>query len=345
MVLKTTSADAQPQVGDRTAREMSYAQAAVLAVQREMEADAAVHVIGEDVGRGGIFGQYAGLQQRFGPERVIDTPISEANIMGAGVGMALAGLRLIVEMRVTDFALCAMDEIVNQAAKNRFMFGGQGRVPLVARMPGGIWDASAAQHSQSLEAWFAHLPGLVVVCPGTPQDNYSLLRASLACGDPVIYIEHKTLWGMQGAVDEAIEVPLGKAAVRRAGKDITVVSWSRQLQACTEACEQLATEHGIEAELIDLRTIWPWDRQTVLDSCAKTGRLLVVHEAVQVAGFGAEIAATAAEATGCRVRRLGAPRIPVGYAPVLEAQSRVGLQQIADAAREMLQSGSGPITG
>jgi pyruvate/2-oxoglutarate/acetoin dehydrogenase E1 component len=161
-------------------------------------ADPRVVVLGEDVGRGGIFGQYAGLQQQFGAARVIDTPISEAAIMGAGVGMALAGMRPIVEMRVVDFALCGMDEIVNQAAKNRFMFGGQGRVPLVARMPGGIWDASAAQHSQSLESWFAHLPGLVVVCPSTPQDNYSLLRAALQSGDPVAYIEHKTLWGSQG---------------------------------------------------------------------------------------------------------------------------------------------------
>jgi pyruvate/2-oxoglutarate/acetoin dehydrogenase E1 component len=150
---------------------LSYAQAAVRAVQREMDADPRVVVLGEDVGRGGIFGQYAGLQQQFGAARVIDTPISEAAIMGAGVGMALAGMRPIVEMRVVDFALCGMDEIVNQAAKNRFMFGGQGRVPLVARMPGGIWDASAAQHSQSLESWFAHLPGLVVVCPSTPQDK------------------------------------------------------------------------------------------------------------------------------------------------------------------------------
>ena len=316
---------------------MSYAQAAALALEHEMQADARVHVIGEDVGRGGIFGQYAGLQQRFGANRVIDTPISEATIMGAGVGMALAGLRMVVEMRVTDFALCAMDEIVNQAAKNRFMFGGQGQVPLVARLPGGIWDASAAQHSQSLEAWFAHLPGVVVVCPGTPQDNYSLLRASLASGDPVIYIEHKTLWCMQGEVDEALVVPLGNAAVRRAGSDLTIVSWSRQALICAEACEKLAAQ-GVDAELIDLRTIWPWDRQTVLDSCAKTGRLLVVHEAVQVAGFGAEIAASAAEATGCKVRRLGAPRIPVGYAPVLENEARVGADAIVAAARAMLDS-------
>ena len=327
MVLKTKSA--------ANVDTISYAQAAVRAVRHEMAGDERVVVLGEDVGRGGIFGQYAGLQSEFGPQRVIDTPISEAAIMGAGVGMALAGMRPVVEMRVVDFALCGMDEIVNQAAKNRFMFGGQGRVPLVARMPGGIWDASAAQHSQSLEAWFAHLPGVVVVCPSTPQDNHSLLRAAMQCGDPVIYIEHKTLWGSTGPVDEALEIPLGKAAVRRTGTALTLVSWSRQALICEQACATLAAE-GIDVELIDLRTIWPWDREQVLASCAKTGRLLVVHEAVQVGGFGAEIAATAAQATGCRVRRLGAPRIPVGYAPVLEAQSRIGVEAITAAVRVMV---------
>jgi pyruvate dehydrogenase E1 component beta subunit len=319
-----------------SAQELSYAEAAALAVRREMEADPRVVVLGEDVGRGGIFGQYKGLQQSFGGDRVIDTPISEAAIMGAGVGMALAGLRPIVEMRVVDFALCGMDELVNQAAKNRFMFGGQGRVPLVARMPGGIWDASAAQHSQSLEAWFAHLPGVVVVCPATPQDNYTLLRAALDCGDPVVYIEHKTLWGARGPVDEALEIPLGKAGHARRGDALTMVSWSRQTQVCAAACDVLAAQ-GIEVDLIDLRTLWPWDRETVLASCARTGRLLVAHEAVQAAGFGAEIAATAAQETGCRVARLGAPRIPVGYAPVLEAQSRVSAERIANGARSLVE--------
>jgi pyruvate dehydrogenase E1 component beta subunit len=317
-----------------TVRELSYAEAAALAVQREMEADARVVVLGEDVGRGGIFGQYKGLQQRFGAERVIDTPISEAAIMGAGVGMALAGLRPVVEMRVVDFALCGMDELVNQAAKNRFMFGGQGRVPLVARMPGGIWDASAAQHSQSLEAWFAHLPGVVVVCPSTPQDNHSLLRAAMQCGDPVVYIEHKNLWASRGEVDETRVVPLGQAAQLRRGNALTLVSWSRQMQACAAACDTLGAE-GIDVDLLDLRTLWPWDREAVLSSCARTGRLLVVHEAVQAAGFGAEIAASAAEATGCKVARLGAPRIPVGYSPVLEAQSRVGAERIVRSARAL----------
>jgi pyruvate dehydrogenase E1 component beta subunit len=317
---------------------MTYAQAAVLALQHEMEADANVVVLGEDAGRGGIFGQYRGLQERFGAQRVIDTPISEAAILGAGVGMALAGLRPVVEMRVVDFALCAMDEIANQGAKNRFMFGGQGRVPMVVRMPIGIWDASAAQHSQSLESWFAHLPGLVVLCPATPQDNYSLLRAALASGDPVVYMEHKTLWGLQGEVDPAEVAVPGRARVLRPGGDLTIVSWSRQVQACAQACEALAAQ-GVQAELIDLRSIWPWDRDAVLASCQRTGRLLVVHEAVQPAGFGAEIAATAAEATGCRVRRLGAPRIPVGYAPVLEAQSRVEPEAIAEAARALVAGG------
>jgi pyruvate/2-oxoglutarate/acetoin dehydrogenase E1 component len=315
---------------------MSYAEAAALAVAREMESDPNVVVTGEDVGRGGIFGQYKGLQARFGAQRVIDTPISEAAILGAGVGMALAGLRPVVEMRVVDFALCGMDEIVNQAAKNRFMFGGQGRVPMVVRMPIGIWDSSAAQHSQSFESWFAHLPGVVVVCPATPQDNYSMLRAALASGDPVVYMEHKTLWGMQGEVDEAQVTPLGKARTVRSGDHLTMVSWSRQVHVAAEACEQLARD-GIEVDLIDLRSIWPWDREAVLASCRRTGHLLVTHEAVQPAGFGAEIVATAAEATGCRVKRLGAPRIPVGYAPVLEAQSRVSAQQIADAARGMVR--------
>lgn len=314
---------------------LTYAEAAVAAVAHEMEADPRVVVLGEDVGRGGIFGQYKGLLQRFGAQRIIDTPISEAAILGAGVGMALAGLRPVVEMRVVDFALCGMDELVNQAAKNRFMFGGQGRVPLVVRMPTGIWDASAAQHSQSLEAWFAHLPGVVVVAPATPQDNYSLLRAALACGDPVVYLEHKTLWGSTGPVDTQQPAVLGRARVLRPGRHLTLVSWSRQLLACAEACEALAAQ-GTEVELIDLATIWPWDRDTVLQSCARTGRLLVVHEAVQAAGFGAEIAATAAEATGCRVRRLGAPRIPVGYAPVLEAQSRITAADVVAAAQAAL---------
>jgi acetoin:2,6-dichlorophenolindophenol oxidoreductase subunit beta len=314
---------------------LTYAQAALLALQRAMRSDATVVALGEDLGRGGVFGQYRGLQQEFGSQRVIDTPISEANIMGAAVGMALAGLRPVVEMRVVDFALCAMDEIVNQAAKNRFMFGGQGRVPLVARMPIGIWSASAAQHSQSLEAWFAHLPGVAVVTPATPQDNFSLLNASLASGDPVIYMEHKELWGESGEVDPALVLPLGRAHTLRSGRDITIVTWSRGVAPALQALG-LDSMKGVSAELIDLRTLWPWDQQAIFDSAARSGRLLVVHEAVQVAGFGAEVAARAAEATGCRIARLGAPRIPVGYAQVLENESRLTPEKIATAALALL---------
>jgi acetoin:2,6-dichlorophenolindophenol oxidoreductase subunit beta len=314
---------------------LSYAQAGALALQQVMEADRSVVALGEDLGRGGVFGQYRGLQQQFGADRVIDTPISEANIMGAAVGMALAGLRPVVEMRVIDFALCAMDEIVNQAAKNRYMFGGQGRVPLVARLPIGIWSASAAQHSQSLEAWFAHLPGLVVAVPATPQDNFSLLQSALASGDPVIYMEHKELWGEAADVDTTLAVPLGQAATLRKGSDLTIVTWSRGVGQALAALQRPELA-GASIELIDLRTLWPWDQATVHASAARTGRLLVVHEAVQVAGFGAEVAASSAEATGCRVARLGAPRIPVGYADVLEQESRLSPEKIALAARALL---------
>ena len=315
---------------------MTYAQAACLALQQVMRADPRVVALGEDLGRGGVFGQYRGLPQEFGPERIIDTPISEANIMGAAVGMALAGLRPVVEMRVIDFALCAMDEIINQAAKNRYMFGGQGRVALVARMPIGIWSASAAQHSQSLEAWFAHMPGLVVVTPATAQDNYGLLKSSLASGDPVIYMEHKELWGVESEVTAGLEVPLGKANLLCEGSDLTIVTWSRGVGVALEALSTNGFQ-GMSPEIIDLRTLWPWDRDTVLKSVAKTGRLLVVHEAVQVAGFGAEIAASAAEATGCKVRRLGAPRIPVGYAQVLENEARLTPAKIVAAAEALMK--------
>ena len=316
---------------------MSYAQAACSALERAMAADARVVALGEDVGRGGIFGQYRGLQQKFGAARVIDTPISESTIMGAAVGMALTGLRPVVEMRVVDFALCAMDEIVNQAAKARYMFGGQGRVPLVARLPIGIWTGSAAQHSHSLEAWFAHVPGLVVVTPASAQDNYALLSAAIACGDPVIYMEHKELWGVEGEVDTGSadgleEIALGRAKVLRSGKDVTLVTWSRTVQAAAAAAEAAANA-GISVELIDLRTIWPWDRDTVLASAAKTRRLVVAHEAVRVAGFGAEIAATVAEELGVPVKRIGGPRIPVGYSRPLEDEARVTVEAITRALR------------
>ena len=313
---------------------LNYAQAACGALAAAMRADANVVVLGEDVGRGGIFGQYRGLLPAFGPQRVIDTPISESTIMGAAVGMALAGLKPVVEMRVVDFALCAIDELVNQAAKARYMFGGQGRVGLVARLPNGLWAGSAAQHSQSLEAWFAHIPGLVVVAPATPQDNHSLLAAALASGDPVVYMEHKELWGLEDEVDTSKRTRLGEAEVVRPGRDVTVVTWSKTRHAALEAAG-LAEAQGVSFEVIDLRTLWPWDREAVLASAGRTRRVLVAHEAVQVAGFGAEIAAVVAEETEARVQRLGAPRIPVGYATTLEDESRVTAQAIAAAGIEL----------
>ena len=313
---------------------MTYAQAAALALAEAMRADPNVVALGEDLGRGGVFGQYRGLQQEFGAGRVIDTPISEANIMGAAVGMALAGLRPVVEMRVVDFALCAIDEIINQAAKNRFMFGGQGRVPLVMRLPIGIWSASAAQHSQSLEAWFTHIPGLVVVTPATAQDNYSLLKAALASGDPVVYMEHKELWGVEGEVDRDASIEIGSARTARPGNDLTIVCWSRALQPCLDAAEALAAT-GCSAEVIDLRSLWPWDREAVLASARRTGRLLVVHESVQAAGFGAEVVASVAEVLSVPVRRLGAPRIPVGFSRPLEEVSRLSVAAIVQTARSL----------
>jgi acetoin:2,6-dichlorophenolindophenol oxidoreductase subunit beta len=309
---------------------LSYSEAAQHAVREAMERDPNVVVIGEDVGRGGIFQQYKGLQEEFGSDRVIDTPISESTIAGAGVGMALAGLRPIVELRVIDFALCAMDEIVNQAAKNRFMFGGQGRVPAILRMPIGLWGNSAAQHSQSLEAWFAHLPGVNVMCPATPQDSYSMLAQALQGEDPVIYMEHKELWGMTGDVDPSASLELGRARVLRHGDDLTIVSWSAAVHVAEQAAEQLATQ-GVSSTVIDLRSIWPWDRETVLAHCVRTKSLLVIHESVQVAGFGAEVVATVSQETNCKVARLGAPRIPVGFAQSLEDVVRIRAE---DAVRE-----------
>lgn len=316
---------------------MTYLEAAKAALAEEMRRDRLVWALGEDLGRGGVFGQYAGLAAEFGPERISDAPISEAAILGAAVGAAMMGTRPVVEMRFSDFALCAVDELVNQAAKARFMFGGQGRVPLVVREPIGMWRSSAAQHSQSLEAWYAHIPGLVVACPSTPADNKGLLASAIRCDDPVVYMEHKNLWALEGEVPEGEHlVPFGVARRVREGGDVTLVSWSQQLHICAAAAETLAAG-GVGVDLLDLRTLWPWDREAVLESAARTGRLLVVHEAVAVAGFGAEIAATVAEHTGARVRRLGAPRAPVGYAPPVEDAVRIPASAIVAAAQSMME--------
>ncbi len=318
---------------------MTYADAAKQALAEEMRRDPTIWALGEDLGRGGVFGQYQGMAEEFGPERIADTPISEAAILGAAVGAAMSGTRPVVEMRFADFALCAVDELVNQAAKARYMFGGQTKVPLVVREPMGMWRSSAAQHSQSLESWYTHIPGLVVVCPSTPHDNLGLLKSSIRCDDPVVYMEHKNLWGFEGEVPDDDPIPLGVARIARTGRDLTIVSWSSTCHKAMLAAVTLE-EEGLEAEVIDLRTLWPWDKSTVLGSVEKTGRLLVAHEAVQVGGFGAEVAATVADrafsSLRAPIKRIGAPRVPIPYAPPLEDLLRVTPERIAAVARELM---------
>ncbi len=318
---------------------MTYADAAKQALAEEMRRDPTIWALGEDLGRGGVFGQYQGMAEEFGPERIADTPISEAAILGTAVGAAMSGTRPVVEMRFADFALCAVDELVNQAAKARYMFGGQTKVPLVVREPMGMWRSSAAQHSQSLESWYTHIPGLVVVCPSTPHDNLGLLKSSIRCDDPVVYMEHKNLWGFEGEVPNDDPIPLGVAQIARTGRDLTIVSWSSTCHKVMLAAVTLE-EEGLEAEVIDLRTLWPWDKSTVLESVEKTGRLLVAHEAVQVGGFGAEVAATVADrafsSLRAPIKRIGAPRVPIPYAPPLEDLLRVTPEGIAAVARELM---------
>ncbi len=320
---------------------MSYLDAARHGLAEEMRRDPGVWALGEDLGRGGVFGQYRGLQEEFGPKRIADTPISEAAIMGAAVGAAMMGTRPVVEMRFSDFALCAMDELVNQAAKARFMFGGQARVPMVVREPTGMWRSSAAQHSQSLEAWYVHVPGLVVACPATPADNKGLLKSAIRCDDPVVFMEHKSLWPMEDEVPDDPDhlVPFGQARIARPGTDVTIVTWSAQLHVCLDAARTLDTA-GVSAEVIDLRTLWPWDKAAVFASVERTGRLLVAHEAVAVGGFGAEVVATVAERRGSALRvpprRLGAPRALIGYAPTVEDAMRVPAARVVRTVQEMV---------
>lgn len=320
---------------------MTYAEAAKQAVAEAMRSDKNVWCVGEDLGRGGVFGQYAGLQEEFGTERIADAPISEAAIMGASFGAALVGTRPIVEMRFADFALCATDELVNQIAKARFMFGGQSRAPMVIRKPMGMWRSSAAQHSQSLESLYVHIPGLVVVCPSTPQDNYSMMRTAIDCDDPVVYLEHKDIWQLSGEVDVNVTGKIGKAQIRTAGDDITMVSWSNCANVCASAAIALE-ERGIGAEVIDLVSLWPWDKSAVFESVRKTGRLLVAHESVAVGGFGGEVVATVVQNLFEHLKvapaRLGSPRALIAYAPNLENQLKVTTDQIIDTACNLMES-------
>jgi len=319
---------------------MTYMEAGRQAIIKAMKADEDVWCVGEDLCRGGVFGQYKGLAEQFGTTRISDAPISEAAIMGAAFGAAMMGTRPVVEMRFSDFALCAIDELVNQIAKARFMFGGQSRAPMVIREPIGMWRSSAAQHSQSLESWYTHIPGLVVVCPATPQDNFSLLSAAIASDDPVVYMEHKDYWALEGDVDlDAPPIEIGKANKLTTGSDVTIVSWSGTVHQATKAAAELENS-GIFAEVIDLRSLWPWDKDMVIDSVRKTGRLIVAHEAVQVGGFGAEVISTIAEQAGdvlkARPVRLGSPRSLIAYAPNLEDRLRVTADMIAQKSKEMM---------
>jgi pyruvate/2-oxoglutarate/acetoin dehydrogenase E1 component len=322
--------------------EMTYAEAACAALKLEMESDPRVWALGEDLGaEGGSAGQYRGLQALFGKNRIVDTPISENMIMAAAIGAAISGTRPVVELRFADFAMCAADEIVNQAAKIRYMFNDQTRVPLVVRNAMGLRNGVAAQHSQSFEAWWVHVPGLVVVAPSTPADNFGLLRAAIQCDDPVVYLEHKGLWQVKGRVDvKAPPSEFGRATFIHEGRDITIVTWSAMRATCLEAASELESQ-GISAEVIDLRTLWPWDRGAVQESVRKTGRLLVVHEAVRAGGFGGEVVAEISEALWpslrCAPRRLGAPRIPVPYAKPLEDVFAIPPYQISSIATSMVR--------
>lgn len=320
-------------------RRMTIIEAVREALRLEMRRDARVWALGADLSVGGIYGQYSGLIEEFGSERIVSTPISEAAMVGVGVGASLIGTRPVVEMRMADFALCAMDELVNQAAKIRFMSGGQAECPLVLRMPQGISGNSAAQHSQSLESWYAHVPGLVVVAPSQPCNAGGLLSAAIRCDDPVVFLEPRDNYDIMGLVPEIIEpIEIGKANLLKRGNDITIVTWSSCVGLVLEAAME-AENSGIKSDVIDLCSLWPWDREAVLASVCNTGRLLVVHEAVKDAGFGGEVVATVAEglmSRSLKAKRLAAPRVPSPYSPPLENAMKITKQSVLDAIISLL---------
>lgn len=308
-----------------------------------MEADATVVLMGEDIGRaGGPFNVTRGLQERFG-DRVIDMPISEAAITGAALGAALSGLKPVVEIMFMDFVTLAMDQLVNQAAKAHFMFGGQANVPMVLRTPHGGGQSAGPQHSQCLEAWLAHVPGLKVVCPATPSDAYALLRSAIADPNPVVFVENKALYVAKGPFATPVEaVPIGKARIARAGRDASVITYGAMVYRTLEAADILAAE-GIELEVVDLRSLQPWDKRAVLESVARTHRVVVAHEAVMSFGIGAEIAATIAhegfDELDAPVLRVGAPFMPSPFAPSLEIPFMPSANNVVRAVRELMGQG------
>jgi len=323
-------------------REITYAEAIREALRQEMARDESVFLMGEDVGRyGGAFGVSYGLVDEFGEDRVRDTPISEAGIMGAATGAALVGMRPVAEIMFMDFTTIAMDQLVNQAAKLRFMFGGRAKVPLVLRTPGGSGTGAAAHHSQSLEAWFVHVPGLKVVMPSTPYDVKGLLLSSIRDDNPVVFVEHKLLYKTRGPVpEEPYTIPLGVADVKRAGRDVTIVATSIMVPRALEAAEALV-EDGIEAEVVDPRTLKPFDDATVTTSVIKTGKVLIVHEACKTGGVGAEIAARIMESESfdhldAPIRRLAGLDIPVPYNRNLERHRVPQVEDIVTAVKDLV---------
>ncbi|MBI5014470.1 MAG: alpha-ketoacid dehydrogenase subunit beta [Deltaproteobacteria bacterium] len=320
---------------------MTFGAALNDALKLEMKRDPTVFVTGEDVGiYGGIFGVTAGLLTEFGEKRVRDTPITESAIVGCAVGAASAGLRPVAELMFVDFIGVCMDQLFNQGAKMKYMFGGKAKIPMVLRATCGAGIGAAAQHSQCLEAWFMHVPGLKVVMPSTPADAKGLLLASIRDDNPVVFLEHKMLYAVTGDVPEGdYTVPLGKADVKRKGEAVTIVATAAMVQKSLAAAEKLAAE-GISVEVVDPRTLQPLDEDTILDSVKKTHRLVVVHEAVKFAGPGAEIAAMVAEKAfdflDAPVLRVGAPFSPVPFSPPLEQEYIPSEEKIIKAVKTVL---------
>jgi len=328
---------------DAAVRELTYAQAIQEAMALAMEADERVLLMGEDIGvYGGAFQVTGDLIERFGPERVMDTPISELGGAGVAVGAAVTGLRPIFEFQFSDFAALAMEQIVNQAAKMRYMLGGAVSVPLVMRFPAGSGTGAAAQHSQSLEAWLGHVPGLKVIQPATPYDAKGMLLAAVADPDPVMIFEHKLLYKMKGPVPEGhYTVPIGTAEIRREGRDLTIVATSLMVHKALEAATALAAE-GIDVEVVDLRTIRPMDKPTVVASVRKTSRLMCVYEGVKTLGVGAEVSAMVVESEAfdyldAPIVRLGGAETPIPYNPELEKAAVPQVPGIIAAARDLVR--------
>lgn len=323
-------------------RVITYADAVREAMSQEMRRDPDVFLMGEDIGvYCGAFGVTKGMLQEFGPERIRQTPISEAGFMGAGVGAAMMGMRPIVELMFSDFMAVCFDQIINQAAKIHFMFGGKVNVPMVIRMPSGGGTGAAAQHSQSLENLYCHIPGLKVVIPSTPYDAKGLLVSSIRDNNPVVLLEQKKLYRIKGEVpEEEYSIPLGVADIKREGRDVSVITYGRMVQMCLEVAEKLAPE-GISVEVIDLRTLVPLDKKTILDSVMKTKRAVIVHEAVQFSGFGAEVAAMIADSEAfyyldAPIKRVGGLYCPIPFNPEMEANVFPTPQRIEAAIRETL---------